>query len=215
MKSRNLVILGAGGFAREVAWLVHEINEAYPRTWNVIGYWDSDTSRVGNEINGLPIIGSAEVQRYLPDLFAVAAIGSPSVRERAVRDAEQLGCQFPALVHPTVRFDLNTITIGNGSIVCAGTIMTVNITIGRHVILNLHCTIGHDTVIEDFATLSPGCHLSGYTRVGRGAYMGTGSVTVESRTVGEGSVVGAGAVVARDIPSGVTAVGVPAKVKGE
>ena len=89
----------------------------------------------------------------------------------------------------------------------------MNIRIGEHVILNLDCTVGHNTVIEDYVTVSPGCHLSGYSTIRRGAYLGTGAVTIERREIGARSIIGAGAVVIRDIPADVTAVGVPATVK--
>ena len=89
--------------------------------------------------------------------------------------------------------------------------LTVNIAIGDHVMINLDCTIGHDCVIEDFVTLSPGNHLSGYTIIKRGVYMGTGAVTIEKLEIGQEAIIGAGAVVVKDIPANATAVGIPAK----
>jgi sugar O-acyltransferase (sialic acid O-acetyltransferase NeuD family) len=207
------VILGAGGFAREVAWLVSEINLARPGTWNLVGFWGHEKDRIGETINGVPIIGAEDVRRYLPELYAVVAIGDPRVKKRAVSEAESIGCRFATLIHPTVRYDPHTVSIGPGSIICAGNILTVNITIGSHVIINLDCTIGHDCIVEDYVTISPGCHLSGHTTVRSGAYLGTGAVTIEGHEIGARSIIGAGAVVTRDIPPDVTAVGVPAKVK--
>ena len=95
--------------------------------------------------------------------------------------------------------------------ICAGNILTVNVTIGKHVLLNLDCTVGHDSVLEDYVSVGPGCHLSGYTKLRRGCYLGTGVVTIEKTQVGESSAIGAGAVVIRNIPPNVTAVGIPAK----
>jgi serine acetyltransferase len=108
-------------------------------------------------------------------------------------------------------FDAGTVSFGEGTIICAGNIITVNISIGAHVIVNLDCTIGHDSVIEDFVTISPGVHLSGYTTLRRGSYVGTGAVTVERHEVGAHATIGAGAAVVKDIPENVTAVGLPAK----
>ena len=210
--TRKLIILGAGGFAREVAWLVGDINARGPAVYDLVGFWERDAGLVGEKLNGVPVLGADEVGRYLPDLWCVAGIGKPADRERAVREAEGLGCRFPILVHPDTRYDPETVTFGPGTVLCAGNILTVNITIGSHVHLNLDCTVGHDSVIEDFVTISPGCHLSGFTSVGRGAYMGTGSVTLEHHSIGAGAVVGAGAVITGEIPPGVTAVGVPARV---
>jgi len=210
---RNLVILGAGGFAREVAWLVADINQARPGTWNVVGFWEHGTARTGQLINGIPIVSPDEVKKYLPELYAVAAIGAPKIKERAVDEARASGCQFTTLVHPTVQYDRTTVSIDPGSIICAGNVLTVNVTIGAHVIINLDCTIGHDSLIEDYVTLSPGCHLSGYTTVRRGAFWGTGAVSIERREIGAGAIIGAGAVIVGDIPAGVTAMGVPAKAR--
>jgi len=210
---RNLVILGAGGFAREVAWLVADINQAQPKTWNLIGFWGHGTERIGQLLNGVPVISPDNVRQYLPNLYAVAAIGDPKIKERAVHEAESIRCQFATLIHPTVKYDRSTVKIGPGSIICAGNVLTVNIIVSAHVIINLDCTVGHDTIIEDYVTISPGCHLSGYTTIRRCAFLGTGAVTIEKCEIGAGSIIGAGAVVVRNIPPGVTAVGVPAKVK--
>lgn len=210
---KNLVILGAGGFAREVAWLVADINQARPGTWNLIGFWEHGTERIGQLMNGIPVIGADSIRQYLPNLYAVVAIGDPKIKERAVHEAEGMGCQFATLIHPNVRYDKSTVKISSGSIICAGNILTCNIVIGAHVIINLDCTVGHDSIIEDYVTISPGCHLSGYTTIRESAFLGTGVVTIEKREIGARSIIGAGASVVRDIPPDTTAVGVPAKAK--
>lgn len=211
---KKLVILGAGGFAREVAWLVTEINRAdAANSWDIVGFLQRSTDRPGDTIYGLPILRRADVAEYSPHIYAVAAIGDPRIRERAVTEAKDLGCRFATLIHPSVCMDQPSVKIGAGCMVCAGNTLTVNVTIGRHVILNLDCTVGHDTLIEDYVTVSPGCHLSGYSTLRRGAYLGTGAVTIEHREIGSRAIIGAGAVVTRDIPADVTAVGVPAVVK--
>ena len=211
---KNLVILGAGGFAREVAWLVADINRAGGSTvWNIVGFVEHTPERMGQDLGGIPIITLEQAARYLPDLHAVAAIGASTFRERAVREAERLGFNFATLIHPTVRMDFHTVRIGEGSMICAGNILTVDITIGKHVLLNLDCTVGHNCVLEDYVSVAPGCHLSGYTTLRRGCRLGTGATTIERTEVGESSIVGAGAVVVRDIPPHVTAVGVPARVR--
>lgn len=207
---KKLVILGAGGFAMEVVWLIADINRK-AHCWNIIGYVEHSSEQVGQCLNGIRIISMQEAMTHLDDCYAVAAIGDPKTREWAVKEAEGLGFKFPTLVHPSVMMDPKSVEIAPGAIICAGNIFTVNIVIGRHVIVNLSCTIGHNCVIEDFVTISPGCHLSGYTRIGRSAYLGTGAVSIERHEIGPGAVIGAGAVILSDIPPGVTAVGVPAK----
>lgn len=212
-RPKNLVILGAGGFAREVAWLVADVNNIRLGAWNVIGFWQQETERTGQAIKGVPILTSDDVRRHLPNLYAVVAIGNPRIKIHAVEEAETLGCHFATLIHPTVQYDASSVEIGPGSIICAGSILTVNVTIGAHVIINLDCTIGHDSIVDDFVTISPGCQLSGYTRIRDSAFLGTGAVTIEGCEIGAGSIIGAGAVVVRNIPAGVTALGIPAKAK--
>ena len=210
---KELVIFGGGGFAREVAWLIADINLQLPiyERWKIIGFVEHTTERVGSSLNGIPIIDPAELKVEFSETYAVVAIGSTNLRERAVEQARDLGFKFATLIHPEVKMDAASVEIGNGCIVCAGNILTVNIKIGDHVILNIDCTIGHDCVIEDYVTISPGCHLSGYTTVRRGAYLGTGAVTVERHEIGRNTIVGAGAVVVKDIPRDVIAVGIPAR----
>jgi sugar O-acyltransferase (sialic acid O-acetyltransferase NeuD family) len=206
----NLVILGAGGFAREVAWLISDINKV-KNTWNIMGLIENGTENVGKIINGIPIIDPDILRKRTNTTYAIAAIGNPRIKERAIQQAKKLGCLFTTLIHPSVTYDDNTVTFGEGSIVCAHSIFTTNIKIGSHVIVNLDCTIGHDCLIEDYVTISPGCHLSGHTYIRHHAFLGTGCVTIENHEIGKNSIIGAGAVVINDIPANNTAIGIPAK----
>ncbi len=214
---KNLLVLGGAGFAREVAWLVSDINQVKVPVWNIIGFWEGDEkeSSSGATINGIPLLNTSEIKKFLPDLSAIVAISNPAIRQRAVKQAEKLGCVFATLIHPSVRYDHKTITIGQGSIICAGSLLSVNVSIGSHVVVNWHCTIGHDSILHDFVTVSPGCRISGHTSINPGSYIGAGAVTIEGHTIGKNSIIGAGAVVATDIPDNVTAVGVPARVRGK
>jgi sugar O-acyltransferase (sialic acid O-acetyltransferase NeuD family) len=206
----DLVIAGAGGFAREVAWLVDDINRSQNR-WRLVGFLDLAGDE-GRRIRGMPVLDARAATSLAPGTQAVVAVGDPQLKQRIVAEVEQLGLSFATLVHPTAQMD-SSVTLRPGCIVCAGNILTVNIEVGAHVIINLHCTIGHDTVIGDCTTLSPGCHISGNTTIGRSALIGTGACTIQHTRIGDGTTVGAGAVVIRDLPSGVTAVGIPAKVR--
>jgi sugar O-acyltransferase (sialic acid O-acetyltransferase NeuD family) len=148
----------------------------------------------------------------------VVAVGSPETRAQLTQKAQAAGFQIAELIHPRVERS-KWIEYGEGSVICAGNILTTNIRIGNHVQMNLDCTIGHDVVLEDFATLAPGVHLSGWVHVKKGAYFGTGAVVINGTfdapiVIGEGAVVGAGACVTKSVAPGVTVVGVPAKPLG-
>jgi acetyltransferase-like isoleucine patch superfamily enzyme len=95
--------------------------------------------------------------------------------------------------------------------VCSHASLTNNITLGRHVHINLNCTIGHDAVIDDYVTLSPLVAVSGNVRIEECGFLGTGATINPGVSIGAGAVVGSGAAIVHDVPAGTTVVGVPAK----
>lgn len=208
MKRQALVIIGAGGFGREVAWLVQEINREQD-AFDFVGFLDDSLT---STTEGYPVLGTlnAWLQRPQVDAMYVCAVGDPLTRFKIVSRLESAGLSFAALIHPSVRLS-DWVTIGEGSIVCAGVTLTTNIEVGRHSILNLHCTVGHDTTLGDFTSMMPGVHISGEAKMGEGVYLGTNAAVINQVSIGPWTVVGAGAVVAGDLPGGVVAVGVPAK----
>lgn len=207
---QSLVVLGAGGFAREVAWLVGSLNDVAP-TWELLGFLDDAVERHGQVLNGTPVLGGIEWLADHSEVYAVCAVGNPRVRKQLVERAARFGTRFATLIDPSVRHS-RFVEIGEGSILCAGTILTTNIQIGRHVIFNLDCTVGHDAVIGDFCTVLPSVNVSGNVTIGEGCNVGTGAAIINDVAVGAWTVLGAGAVAVRDLPAGCTAVGVPARV---
>lgn len=201
-----LVIVGAGGFGREVLELVADINALRP-LFEVRGFLDDGAPDVrALQRLGLPLLGpSSRIGEV--DASYVIAIGSGSSRRRI--DALAHGgrqAEFGTLVHPTATLGRDVL-VGDGGIVAAGSRLTTHVAIGRHAHVNVNCTIGHDVVVEDFATLFPGVHLGGGCVIGAGATLGMGSVVLPGVRVGRDAVVGAGAVVARDVADGATVVG--------
>jgi len=208
---QNIVILGAGGFGREVLDIIIAQNKVSER-WKILGFVDEDPELKGKVLNGYPVLGSFDwfSKIDLKEIMVVCAIGDNISKKKVVEKAKGLGLTFANVVHPSVIMT-EFVTLGEGVIICAGCILTNQITIGNHVIINLDVTIGHDSIIEDFCTLSPGVHISGRNKIGEGANVGTGAVTIQGIVIGRWSIIGAGAVVAQDIPDKVVAVGVPAK----
>ncbi|MDQ7839611.1 MAG: acetyltransferase [bacterium] len=205
---KPLVIFGAGGFGREVAWLVDEINGVSPE-WELLGFVDDRAT--GHTTEGVPILGPvAHLNTLKGQVWVVLAVGDSRARYRLARELEDKGFPFATLVHPSVRMS-GHVRVEQGSIVCAGCILTTNIRIGRNCIINPGCFIGHDTRVGDFSSLMPGVNLAGDVIVGTGCYFGLNACAINRVTIGEWSVIGAGATVIRDIPPRVVAVGVPAK----
>ena len=118
---------------------------------------------------------------------------------------------FPSLIHPNVLIGSDEVIIGNGCIICASNIITVNISIGNFVILNLGCTVGHDTRIGDYCSFMPAVNISGEVIIENSVYVGTGAKIINLLTIGNSTIVGAGAVVSKSLPEKCTAVGIPAK----
>jgi sugar O-acyltransferase (sialic acid O-acetyltransferase NeuD family) len=191
--------------------LIDQINQSNPR-WRFFGYFD-DGIQKGTLINGYPVKGTAQDLLILDrELYVVFAIGNPKVKKYVVEivKANQY-LKFPVLVHPTVLMDSNFVHLGEGCIITANNVITTNINIGKHVIVNLSCTIGHDTSIGHYSSIMPGVNISGEVAMHEGVYVGTGAKIINQLTLGQWSVVGAGAVVSKDVAPHTTVVGVPAK----
>jgi sugar O-acyltransferase (sialic acid O-acetyltransferase NeuD family) len=218
VQTRELLIFGAGGFGREVAsWA--ERAEWEERSFDFSGFIDD--AAAGTVLNGWPVLSLADAAADHPNAGVLVTVGDPGLRERLVARAAEAGLNATApVIHPNVEYDRDYVHIGDGVVICPGSILTVNIEVREHAQINLGCTVGHDAVIGAFVTLSPGVHISGNVTVESHAFFGTGAVTVnghpgEPLTIGSGAVVGAGAVVTKDVLSGVTVTGVPARVRGE
>lgn len=209
---KKVAILGAGGFAREALWVFRDANEE-KKEWEVLGFIDENKENHGTIICKLPILGGYEWfdNKKYSDLYVINSIGSPKTKRKVLEKAISKNLKFCSVLHPTVMMS-KYIEIGEGTIITAGNILTTQIKIGNHVILNLDCTVGHDSIIEDYCTVAPGAHISGNVHLGVGVDFGTGAVIIQGVSVGSWSIIGAGTVVVSEIPSNVTAVGVPAKV---
>ena len=210
-----IVIFGAGGHGREVLQLIRDINSAgeHP-VWNCLGFLvDTDyVAAAPSAVGGLPMLGSLAWLAAHPDAHVVVALGAPAARRRVVGRIRAQGINpFPVLVHPRAWIG-ERVTLGEGTLVCSGAMLTVDIRVGAHVHLNVASTLAHDDVLHDFVTLSPGVHLAGNVLLEEGVELGIGSAVIPRCRVGSWSVLGAGAVATHDIDADCTAVGAPARI---
>lgn len=206
---KDIVILGSGGLAREIAWLIDE-NNKIKKEWNILGYISQDS--VIDEKEKYSIIGNDEwLQGYKGTIYAVCAIGNEKIRKNIVHKYKKYNnIKFPPIISHQAILS-NEILIGEGTIICAGVIITINVRIGAHCIINLNSTIGHDTVLEDYVTINPGTNISGGCVIETECNIGTGTKLIQNIRIGENTIIGAGSVVVREIPKGVIAVGCPAR----
>jgi sugar O-acyltransferase (sialic acid O-acetyltransferase NeuD family) len=215
MQAKNeIAIYGAGGFAREVAWLLssYQLSKKY----NFIGYVE-DNSKEKKIINRKSVYSLESLFALFPASLISVAVGDPLARRKLVTNSSNLGFDFATLVHESVDLSGN-IKIERGAIICCGSILTVDIKIERHVQINLHCTIGHDVKINAFTTLSPGVHVSGNVHIGKNVFIGTGvsiiNGTAESPLkIGDNCVIAAGACVTSHTEPNAMYAGVPANLK--
>ena len=203
----NIVIIGASGFGREVAWLIENSDN-----WNVIGFVDDNKNLENKSMNDYPVLGTIDFLLNVNEKTnAVVAIGNPQTRKKIVeRLQSNKNISFPNIVDKDVIID-KTVTLGFGNIICKGNILTTNIEIGNFNHINLNCTVGHDVQFNDYITVYPGVNISGNVIINDCVEVGTGTKIIQGKKIVKETVIGAGSVVVKDIVENGTYIGVPAK----
>lgn len=208
---RQVLIAGAGGFGRETAALLEALGGE--GEFEAAGFADDSEELHGTTVAGLPVLGAIEIARDLVELGVVVTVGSPrnyGVKRAIVERLDLDPGRYVTLIHPTASIG-SAATVGEGTVILAGSVLTHGVTIGRHVAMMPNVVLTHDDQVGDFAILGAGARLGGGVKVGAGAYVGSGASVRESTTIGAGALVGMGAVVVSDVPPGETWIGVPAR----
>jgi sugar O-acyltransferase (sialic acid O-acetyltransferase NeuD family) len=199
-------LFGAGGFSREVLWLLDECSAAQSLPWLPTAFVDRDGSgAVGSEISGLPVLSETDFIALGDEPGAcIIALGDPAIRRRIVSqiEKERPHVTFPTLVHPSVRTPRGSMrpSIGKGCLISSGCLLSCDTQIGDFVVVNWDCSIGHDSHIGSFTTLSPSVRIAGNVFVGEEAYFGAQSCTAERITVGDRVRLGAGCTLIKSAP---------------
>jgi len=216
----DVVVIGAGGHGSEVASYIRQLSTQGGEL-NLLGVFDDRITKSG--LPDVQVLGTVErlieiASGRSSDLFFVTAIGDNAVRKMLVeRIASSRISKLRAwtLRHPAANVGIDHVEIGDGSCLAPGAIVTTRARIGRHCILNVKASVSHDCVVADFCNLNPGSTLCGNVTLGEGCFIGAGATIKDRASIGAWTTVGAGAVVIGDLPAGVTAVGVPARILGK
>lgn len=214
MIPKNIVVLGAGGMAREIAWLIRELNSTAEK-YNFLGYVISKGSQVGPHDSRGELLGEYEwltAHASMVDAVAIG-IGTPAARLKVAGEVRQIlpNAEWPSLVHPRAEFDRATAHVADGVQICVGFVGTVNLRFDDLALANFACSVGHEAHIGAGSVLNPGANIAGGVVLGKGVLVGTGAQVLQYLTVADGATVGAGAVVTKNVAAGETVVGVPAK----
>lgn len=207
---RDLVILGAGGYGADALEVAEAMNEESPR-WNILGFLDDDSRKHGAMICDHPVLGGREWLEGR-DLDVTICLGSPCLRRQVSLDiAARYRVDFPSLIHPAASLSRRA-RIGAGTVVFAGSVIATNTQIGEHVLVGRNASVGHDLSVGNYVNIFPSATISGHSRIGEGTEIGSNATVIPMMQLGCWSVIGAGAVVTRDLPDNITAVGMPANI---
>lgn len=209
---KKVVIIGAGAHGREVADILCHQTKA-TRDIEALGFVDDNHDLHGQSRDGLPVLGdwSWFEGADRKDFAVVCAVGLPLICRRLVERAQSIELTFASVVSPLAHIS-SFARLGEGVTIFPGVVINSGAFVDSHSILNVGVSISHDSIVGPYSNINPGARLAGNVTVGEGCYIGMGASVIQGRTIGPWSIVGAGAVVISNIPSNVTAVGVPAKI---
>jgi sugar O-acyltransferase (sialic acid O-acetyltransferase NeuD family) len=203
---RDLVIVGAGGFARETA-------AAAMHPWRVLGFLDDDPALHGTTRSGHKVLGPVDLAKDMTNAKVVVCVGNPRnylARKHIVERLDLPDHRYATVVHPAASVGGASV-VGPGTVLLAGSVLTADVTVGAHVAVMPHAVLTHDCVVRDYVTIASGVRLGGGAVLERGAYVGSGALIREGLTIGAWSLVGMGSIVLRDVPADEVWAGTPAR----
>lgn len=206
---KHLVIVGAGGFGREMFGAAREA-VGFGVEFDIKGFLDARADALDGFAGYPPVIGDPATYVPEPDDVFVTALGGIAARRRCAETLEARGATFIPVIHRSASLGPNVV-VGAGSFIAHNVTLTADVTVGRHACVFHGTSIGHDTTLGDYSHVYAQCAIGGAVRIGAGAAVYPGAQVVPRRTLGDGSVVGIGSVVLLNVAPGQTVFGNPAR----
>lgn len=207
----NIAIYGAGGFGREIACLINAINKVEPQ-WNIIGFFDDNSSLKGTSNNYGEILGGIEtLNTWNTPLSIIMAIGNPKILELVVNKINNPTIKFPNIIAPDVLFlDQNDFSLGQGNLIGFRCVISCNVQLGNFNLFNIDAIIGHDSLIGNYNVFSPSVRISGEVKIGNTNFFGVSSVVLQQKKIGSNTIIGTNSVIMRNTADQCTYIGNPA-----
>jgi sugar O-acyltransferase (sialic acid O-acetyltransferase NeuD family) len=204
----DLLIIGAGGFGREVLQWIKDINKLKP-TWNILGFIDDNLNALDNLECDYKVIGTINDWKPKENERFVMAVANPKAKQEIVKNMKLKGAVFTSIVHPSASISAFA-QIGEGMIMYPNSLITVNTKVGDFVTL-LSSSIGHDVEIDDYCTISSFCDITGGVKLGKRVFLGSHSTIIPKRKIGDDVYIAAGSVVMTNLKTGMRVYGNPAQ----
>lgn len=209
METQKLFIVGCGNVGGFVAYNFNNFNS---EGFEIQGFLDDDAMKHGKKFFGYEVIGGIEVLGdEKNDVAVVIGIADPAMKKSVRERILSTHVTFPSLVSKDAWIS-NEVTIGYGSVIYPGVTIDYHVTIDDFVLVNKNCSLGHDSRLSDFSTLAPGVCLAGFTHLEPCVNVGINAATKQHVRIGKGAIIGGMSMVIKDVPEGVTVVGVPARI---
>ncbi|MDR3400912.1 MAG: acetyltransferase [Chthoniobacter sp.] len=208
----RIVGIGAGGHAEVILDILQQSSEL-----QVVALVDANPKLHGSKVAGVPVIGGDDqfatlrAEGVTHAFFGIAGFGANNIREQIFQRVSGAGFKFVNVVHPSAVVSKSA-ELGEGTVVFVHGAVNVGARVGVNVIINTAASVDHHCIVGDHSHLAPGARLAGGVRLGAGVQVGMGALIRENVTIGDHAVIGAGAIVLNDVPAGMRAFGVPARL---
>lgn len=209
MNKTKLLIVGCGNVGGFVAYNFDTFNS---ENFEIEGFLDDDIEKHGRIIFDYPVLGGIDmIKNWDKEIAVVIGIADPATKKEVRARITSRNVLFPPLLSKGAWVSKN-VNIGEGAVIYPGVTIDYHVEIGEFVLVNKNCSLGHNSILSSFSTLAPGVSLAGFTHLEECVNIGINSATKQSVRIGRNTIIGGMAMVVKDLPENVTAVGIPAKV---